>query len=115
MTDDPADLARRALRYARIPGKTVAEALARHGVKRAAYDRARRDHGREGWGPDETLLVAIVHAGGVIDRAGIARTLDWLDHAVYTEDEIAAWVGRLEAAGLVRDEGERVVLVADWP
>ena len=115
MTNDPADAARRALRYARIPGKTVAEALARHGVSRGAYDRARRDHGREGWGPDELLLVALVHAGGAIDLAAIAGTLDWLDHAVYTGDEIAAWVARLEAAGLVRREGERVVLAADWP
>lgn len=115
MTSDPADAARRALRYARIPGKTVAEACARHGVSRSAYERARRDHGHETWAADELLLVALVHAGGALDRAAIAPTLDWLDHAVHREDEIAAWVERLAAAGLVRAEGERVVLTADWP
>ncbi len=111
----PADPARRAVRYARIPGKTVAEACTRYGVSRAAYDRARRAMGSEGWGPDELLLVALVHAGGALGFEQLAPTLDWLDHAVYSPDELGAWVDRLEAAGLVRRDGERVELRADWP
>jgi len=107
--------AERAAKLSRIPGVTIAQACARFGVTKAAVTRARRDPATT---PtlDELALAALTRNGelasGTLDLAGIASWLDYIDHCVYTADEIRAMLARSPHLAI---DGETWRLVEPWP
>src|SRR5262249_59974304 len=80
---DPATLLR-ALKLARVPGKTVAEACARFGVSRGAYQKAKRDRRAElAWTDDELVLSGLVYFGGGAGGARPFLVVAWVEYSVY--------------------------------
>lgn len=113
---DPA-LLLRALKFARIPGNTVAEACARYGVARGALQKARRERAVElSYTDEERLLTAVAWSAGRADLRQILGFLDWIEHVVYPEAEVRPVLDRLVAAGLLRVDGvDTWALAGDWP
>ncbi|HKA90650.1 MAG TPA: hypothetical protein VKE22_23475 [Haliangiales bacterium] len=112
---DPATLLR-ALKLARVPGKTVAEACARFGVSRGAYQKAKRDRRAElAWTDDELVLSGLVYFGGSADVADLVSFIDWINHSVYRAAEVRAILTRLRTEGLVRRRGRAFRLAREWP
>jgi hypothetical protein len=107
--------ATRAAKLSRIPGVTIAEACARFGVTKAAVARARRDPATRP-SLDELAVAALTDNGarqsGTVDLPAIARWLDYVDHAVYSDAEIRAMLARCPQLVL---DGERWTLTASWP
>jgi len=105
----------RALKYARIPSVTVAEACARYGLSRHQYYRFRRElEDRVPRTLEDILLGAMVH-GGAHRAADLVEYVDWQDHARYRPEELEAVLVGLEQRGLVERTPDGWRLCAEWP
>ncbi|MES2639286.1 MAG: hypothetical protein V4850_07370 [Myxococcota bacterium] len=113
---DP-DLLLRALKFTRIPGKTVAEACTRYGVSRGALQRARRERAAElVYTERERLLTAVAWFDGRAALPQILGFLDWIDHSVYQDAEVRPILDELVATGLLEAvDIDTWALRAEWP
>lgn len=104
----------RAVRFAALPGNTIAKACARYRITPAAFRRARATHGPIQLTLDDLILSGLRRRRPSTPGA-LQPYLDWLDHAVYSEAELGARLRGLARRGLVRARAGGWVLVADWP
>lgn len=117
MVREPPDEAtlRRALLFGRIPGITAAQVCARFQISMAALRRAKKTIGPSIRPSDGDLVCMALAASGALAAAQIIEYVDWLDHTRFSEGELAALLGQLEQAGLVRCADGRWGLTQPWP
>jgi len=105
----------RAIRYARLPGVTVAAACRRFGTTRARFYAARRRTGAPPLSVEDLVLASMLDGAVLRDLDGLAAFIDYVDHARPAAGELDELLARL-----VRDGKARVVdggwaLVGEWP
>lgn len=105
---------RRALKFLALPHGRVKEACRRYKVTESALRRAKKE-----LGPVRLTLEDLVLAGlstrTPLRPADLQGYLDWLDHAVYPEEQILEVLGGLEDRGLVARRARGFVLAKEWP
>jgi hypothetical protein len=105
---------RRALKYCALPHGRIKTACERYGVTEGALRRARKE-----LGPARLTLEDLVLNGLSAETPtrplDLKSYLDWLDHAVYSEEEILGLLRSLVRQGLVAERPDGFVLIADWP
>jgi hypothetical protein len=111
---DDADIQRILLEHQLL--STEAQTCERWGLRVGTLRKWKRE--RKPWraivGPREWLIVALWQAGeGGVAAAEMIGWLDYHDHAVYSEGEIAAWLDGLVGEGIARREGGRWVYARD--
>jgi hypothetical protein len=105
----------RALKYARVPGVTVAMACAKYHLTRSAFYRARAElAGEAAWTLDDLLLSALSRRRPQ-RAADLIEYIDWLDHTRYRPAELTKELRRLESKGLVARTSQGWVRRRPWP
>jgi hypothetical protein len=95
---------------------TAEQVRARFGISAYALRRARRSLDASiRTTEDDLAQMALVHASRPITEDEMLEFIDWVDHARWPKEHLAAILGRLEGAGRIRRDGAGWSLAAEWP
>lgn len=104
----------RALKFLALPSGRIAAACKRYGVTEGELRRAKKR-----LGPVRLTLEDLVLAGlsrkKPTQPLGLQGWLDYLDHAVYLEEQIREVLVKLVERGLAAERKGGFVIAVDWP
>ena len=111
----------RAARLSRVPGVTIAEAVARFGVARSTVERARKEMAAETAPSLAELALAALTSNGTKEEGDLAgldgrrRWIDYINHDGCTAADVRRMLEKLAEGGVLRIDGERWKLAKPWP